>query len=205
MGEKLIMKPHAIMIALPYQGHLNPFVHLAIKLASKGITITFVHTEYAHHQISKSHQIYNSTISSSSEVDIFSEAGASGLDIRYTTISDGFPLEFDRDHNFVEYWESMILDFPLLVDELVGNIIESSDTSLFFPFLVADTFYLWPGTIAKKYNLVNVSFWTQPAIVFAINYYLNLLRENGHYPPKGMFFPTTIFPSSSPSFSYDLN
>ncbi|KAI3471882.1 hypothetical protein Pfo_028570 [Paulownia fortunei] len=170
------------MIAVPYQGHLNPFVHLAIKLASKGFTITFVHTEYAHHLISKSHQNYNSTSSSSSEVDFFSEARKSGLDIRYTTISDGFPLEFDRNHNVVEYWESMLHDFPSHVDEFVSKIIESSDPSL-FPFLVADTVYSWPGTIAKKYNLLNVSFWTEPALVFAISYYLDLLRENGHFPP----------------------
>ncbi|XP_011094740.1 UDP-glycosyltransferase 86A1-like [Sesamum indicum] len=181
MGEKYAVKLHAIMIAVPYQGHANPFTHLAIKLASKGFTITFVHTEDAHHRISKSYQKRNST-SNSNEVDIFSEARDSGLDIRYTTISDGFPLEFDRIHNIDEYWESMFHDFPSRVDEFIGNLIESSDPSL-VPFLVADTVYSWPATIAKKYNLVNVSFWTEPALVFAIsNYYFDLLSTNGHFP-----------------------
>ncbi|KAL0347167.1 UNVERIFIED_CONTAM: UDP-glycosyltransferase 86A1 [Sesamum calycinum] len=88
----------------------------------------------------------------SKEFDIFSEARDSGLDIRYTTISDGFPLEFDRHHNVDEYWESMFHDFP--------------------------------SPIAKKYNLVNVSFWTEPALVYAINnYYFDLLTANDHFPP----------------------
>ncbi|KAK6147035.1 hypothetical protein DH2020_017947 [Rehmannia glutinosa] len=181
MEDKLIMKPHAIMIALPYQGHLNPFVHLAIKLASKGCKITFVLTEHFHHQISKSHN--NTITTSSSEVDIFSEAGNSGLDIRYTTISDGFPLEFDRNLNLDEFWESLFNDFPSRVDEFVGKIIESSDVSLSPIFLVTDTAYSWTATIAKKYNILNVSFWTEPAMVFAICYYSDLLRQNGHFPP----------------------
>ncbi|KAK6147039.1 hypothetical protein DH2020_017951 [Rehmannia glutinosa] len=176
MEDKVVMKPHAIMIALPYQGHLNPFVHLAVKLASKGFKITFVLTQHFHHQISKSHN--NTITSSSDEVDIFSEAGNSGLDIRCTTISDGFPLEFDRNVNVGEFWESLFNDFPSRVDEFVGKIIKSSDLSL----LVTDTVYSWTGAIAKKYNLVNVSFWTEPAMVFAISYYSDLLRQNGHFP-----------------------
>lgn len=180
MQEK---KPHAIMIAVPYQGHLNPYVHLAIKLASKGFTVTFAHTEYAHHQISRSHENCNSTNES---INIFSKARDSGLDIRYTTISDGFPLDYDRVTNIVEFWESLLLDFPSIVDEFVGNVIKSCDPSS-VPFLVADTFVSWPVKIASKYNLVNVSFWTEPAIVFAIGYYLDLLRENGHYPPQGTY------------------
>ncbi|KAL0409941.1 UNVERIFIED_CONTAM: UDP-glycosyltransferase 86A1 [Sesamum latifolium] len=184
MGEKCVVKPHAIMISVPYQGHLNPFTHLAIKLASKGLTVTFVHTGDVHRQISKSHQNLNSTSSCNEvDIDIFSEARDSGLDIRYTTISDGFPLEFDRLHNVDEYWESMFRDFPSRVDEFIGNLMESSDPTL-LPFLVTDTIYSWPAAIAKKYNLVNVSFWTEPALVFAIDdYYFDLLRANGHFPP----------------------
>lgn len=47
-------KPHAIIIAFGLQGHVIPAVHLAIKLASKGLTITFVNTEVIHHEITKS-------------------------------------------------------------------------------------------------------------------------------------------------------
>ncbi|KAL8516664.1 hypothetical protein ACS0TY_015066 [Phlomoides rotata] len=75
-------------------------------------------------------------------------------------------------------------DFPIRVVEFVGKLLmESTDPSV-STFLIADTFGSWPAMVAHKYNLVNVSFWTMPAIVFAIDYYKNLLVENGHFPPK---------------------
>ncbi|KAI3472051.1 hypothetical protein Pfo_028739 [Paulownia fortunei] len=170
-------KPHAIMIPVPHQGHINPFIDLALKLASKGFVITFVHLEFVHHMVSKSHHS-NTTL----EADLFSEARKSGLDIRYATISDGFPLEFDRGLHLEEFWESMLLDFPARVDELVAKTIQSDPYLV--PFLVADTLFAWPPTIADKYNLVNVSFWTEPAIVFSLIYHSELLREKGHFPCK---------------------
>ncbi|KAL2250654.1 UDP-glycosyltransferase 86A1-like [Sesamum indicum] len=171
-------KPHAIMISIPYQGHINPFVNLALKIASKGFSITFVHFESVHHRVSKAHHLHcNKT-----QVDIFSEARESGLDIRYTTISDGLPVEFDRYSNFEEYWGRILRDFPARVDEFVGKIIQSDPYVDYF--FVADTFFPYPATIAEKYNLVNVSLWTQPALVFTLAYHLDLLRENGHFPCK---------------------
>ncbi|GFP85774.1 UDP-glycosyltransferase 86a1 [Phtheirospermum japonicum] len=172
------------MIAIPLQGHINPFVQLAIKLASKGFTITFVNTEYIHHQISTSN---------GNQFDIFAGARESGLDIRYATISDGFPLDFDRKQNMGVFWESMLSNFPLLVDEFVGKVlIEECSSSDHQMCLVADTFYTWPATIAEKYNMANVSFWTQPAMVYAISFHLDLLRENGHFPPTGNNEENTI-------------
>lgn len=189
-GSKLIlvaiakimkMKAHAIMISLSYQGHLNPFVDLAMKLASKGITVTLVLTDHTRHQIL-------AAANSSGDPDIFAEARASGLDVRETTISDGFPLDFDRHLNVVEFWESLLADFPSIVADFVGDLIASSDPSSPPPFLVSDTFAAWPSMVADKYKLVNVSFWTQPATVFSINYHRHLLAQNGHHPPKGFPF-----------------
>ncbi|KAL3628504.1 hypothetical protein CASFOL_027550 [Castilleja foliolosa] len=170
-------KPHAIMISLHLQGHIIPFVNLAIKLASKGFTITFAHLDYIHHQISKSH--HNTT-----EIDIFARARESGLDIHYTTINDGLPVDFDRAANFNLHLENFQHQFPDKVDELVSKIITQPDSNSDY-FLIADTFCLWSERIAKKYNLVNVSFWTEPALVFSLYYHLDLLRENGHVPVTG--------------------
>lgn len=163
------------MIALPYQGHITPYVNLAIKLASNGFSITFVHLEFIHHQLSSAQD------STQTEPDLFSQVRKSGLDIHYTTISDGFPLEFDRHSDY--YWHTMLRDFPARVDEFVENIIQSDPLS--GHFLVTDTMFTWPSTIAKKYNMVNVSFWTEPALVFSLCYHLELLKENGHFPCGG--------------------
>ncbi|XP_057779194.1 UDP-glycosyltransferase 86A1-like [Salvia miltiorrhiza] len=162
-------KWHAIMISLPHQGHINPFVHLALKLASKGFTVTFVHLESVHYKLGR-------------EADPFSEARRSGLDIRYATIGDGLPLEFDRDLHFEEHWRVMMRDFPARVDEFVGKAMRSDPDWEYL--LVTDTFYPWPAVVAPKYNLVNVSFWTQTALTFALPYHWHLLQLNGHFPCK---------------------
>ncbi|KAL3839678.1 hypothetical protein ACJIZ3_024269 [Penstemon smallii] len=177
MATKKNQKPHAIMISFHLQGHIIPFVNLAIKLASKGFSVTFAHNEFIHHQISKSQSVTNST-----EIDIFSQARSSGLDINYTTISDGFPVDFNRSANFNLVLESFINKFPDKVDEFVGKLVQSNSSDY---FLIADTFSVWSAKIAKKYGLVNVSFWTEPALVFSLYYHLQLLRENGHVPVNG--------------------
>lgn len=100
---KNLQNTHAIMIPYPLQGHVIPFVHLAMKLASKGFIITFINTQSIHHLITKS-QPNNTTISE----DIFAGARESGLDIRYATVSDGFPLGFDRSLNHDQFMEGIL-------------------------------------------------------------------------------------------------
>lgn len=168
-------KPHAIMIPYPYQGHINPFVHLAIKLASKGFIVTFVNTKSVHHQISKAQ-------TGCKRDDIFAKARQSGLDIRYATVNDGFPLSFDRSLNEDQFVEGLIHVFSAHIDELVGNLVHSESESESPPTcLIADTFFVWGSSIARKYNLLFVSFWTEPALVLTLYYHLDLLRQNGHF------------------------
>ncbi|KAG8376595.1 hypothetical protein BUALT_Bualt09G0079900 [Buddleja alternifolia] len=175
--EERQLKPHAIIIPLPHQGHINPFINLSLKLASNGFAITFVNLEFIHQMLSKSHHI-NAT----NEFDLFAEARKSGLDICYTTISDGFSPEFDRGIHLEEFWKSMLQNFPARVDEFVGKTIKSDP--YLDSFLVIDTFFSWASQVAEKYNLVNVSFWTEPALVFSLGYHLDLMKENGLFPLK---------------------
>ncbi|KAK4353591.1 hypothetical protein RND71_025785 [Anisodus tanguticus] len=170
------IKLHAIMIPVPLQGHIVPFINLAIKLASKGLTITIVNTQQIHQRLMKAQSISDGTL----DYDIFSEARKSGLDIQYTTISDGFPLNFDRAGNHDQYMEGLFHVFSAHVDDLVGNLVNSNHNPP-VSCLIADTFYVWPSEIAKKYNLVNISFWTEPALAFTSYYHMDLLRINGHF------------------------
>ncbi|KAF4369901.1 hypothetical protein F8388_011771 [Cannabis sativa] len=169
---------HIVIFPLPLQGHVIPAVHLAIKLASKGFIITFVNTQLIHHQITKS---LNQNDIDDVVVDIFAGAREAGLDIRYRTVSDGFPLSFDRVLNREQY----ILEGPLGVhmpapmEELMGDLVKSADPSV--SVFIADTFFSWQSSIAKKYDLVSVSFWTEPALVFSLYYHLDLLKINGHF------------------------
>ncbi|KAH7511981.1 UDP-glycosyltransferase 86A1 [Ziziphus jujuba] len=166
-------KPHAVLFPYPLQGHVIPSVPLAVKLASNGFTITFINTHFIHHQIKISQP--NPTDND----DIFSEARKSGLDIRYQVIGDGFPLGFDRSLNHDLFWEVFPKVFPTHVEELLDDMVPSSEPPL--TCLIADTFFTFFSMIAAKYNLVNISFWTEPALVLTLYYHMDLLKENGHF------------------------
>ncbi|CAL5419896.1 unnamed protein product [Camellia sinensis] len=187
MADKDHKKLHAIMIAYPLQGHIIPTVHLAIKLASKGVTITFINTQPIHHQISKSNPPPPPPSSTAVDGgDFFAGARNSGLDIRYATVCDGLPLGFDRSLNHDQFMECLLHVFSAHVDELVGKIVRSElESECPVTCLIADTFFVWPSVIAKKYNLVHVSFWTEPALVLTLYYHLELLRKNGHFASHG--------------------
>ncbi|KAL8036217.1 hypothetical protein ABFX02_12G145000 [Erythranthe guttata] len=173
---KKVHKPHAILFPYPLQGHVIPFVNLAVKLASNGFKITFINTESIHHQITKAKDG-----PALGQDDIFAQARKSGLEIQYATVSDGFPLGFDRSMNHDQFFEGILHVFPAHVDELVGKLVEADPT---INALIVDTFYVWPSFIAEKYNLVNISFFTEPALVFTLYYHLELLRKNGHFASK---------------------
>lgn len=164
-------KPHALMFPYPLQGHVIPFVNLALKLASNGFTTTFINTDSIHHQISRSRGI-------DPDDDIFLGARKSGLDTRYATITDGFPLGFDRSLHHDQFFEGIMHVFPAHVDELVGKMVLEDPT---IDTLIVDTFYVWPSSIARKHNLVNVSFFTEPALVLTSYYHAHLLEKNGHF------------------------
>lgn len=164
-------KPHAILVCYPLQGHVIPTIHLAIKLAQKGFTITFINTESTHYQITQKN----------SKTDIFSSIqGHHDLDIRYMTVSDGLPLDFDRSLNHDQFMASLLHVFSAHVEEALVKTIESKlDPPV--NCLIADSFFVFPGKLAKKYGLLYISFWTEPALVFTLYYHLHLLKLNGHF------------------------
>ncbi|GAA0138626.1 hypothetical protein Leryth_007578 [Lithospermum erythrorhizon] len=171
-------KPHAIMIPYPYQGHITPFVYLAMKLASNGFTITFINTHSVHYHITNA-QAKAVVDQENGSADIFAKARELGLDIRYATVNDGFPLKFDRSLNHDQFMEGVLHVLSSHVDDLVENLVEKSDPPI--TCLIADTFFVWGSMVARKYNLVHVSFWTEPALVLTLYYHLDLLRKNGHF------------------------
>lgn len=180
--QQQLIKPHAIMVPVPLQGHLIPFVQLALKLASKGFTITFINTQITHAKIARARSLDGESF----DDDIFSGVrNLHGFDIRYVTLSDGFPLSFDRSRNHNEFMEGMFLAFSNNVDDLIGNL-RSSNVNPPVSYLIADSFFVWPSAVAKKHRLVNISFWTEPALAFTMYYHKDLLRIHGHFGSQGI-------------------
>jgi hypothetical protein len=171
-------KPHAVVMPYPVQGHVIPAVHLALRLAERGFTVTFVNTESVHHKIT----------SGAGTADIFATARTSSssdhqlpLDVRYELVSDGFPLGFDRSRHHDQFMEGLLHVFSAHAEDLLRRVVTHPATTC----LVIDTFFVWPATLARKLGVPYVSFWTEPALVFNLYYHMDLLTKNGHFRCKG--------------------
>nr|XP_009398946.1 PREDICTED: UDP-glycosyltransferase 86A2-like [Musa acuminata subsp. malaccensis] len=167
-----IPKHHAIFVAAPFQGHFTPAANFAVKIAARGFIVTFVTTEAFHHQ---------RTASGAVSVDgheVFADARSMGLDIRYELVSDGLPVTFDRYMHRDQFSDAFYHLLPAHVEELMRKLLLAENP---IDVLISDTFAVWPSTLAKKFGLPYVSFWTEPALVFAIYYHMHLLVENGHF------------------------
>ncbi|KAJ8499638.1 hypothetical protein OPV22_010190 [Ensete ventricosum] len=171
-GSEGIPMHHALFVAAPFQGHFTPSANFAVKLAARGFIITFVTTEAFHHQ---------RTASGAVSVDgheVFANARSMGMDIRYELVSDGLPVSFDRDMHRDQFSDAFYHLLPAHVEELMRKLLLAEPP---IDVLISDTFAVWPSTLAKKFGLPYVSFWTESALVFAIYYHMNLLVENGHF------------------------
>ncbi|URD96124.1 UDP-glucoronosyl and UDP-glucosyl transferase [Musa troglodytarum] len=166
-----IPKHHALFVAPPFQGHFTPAANFAVKLAARGFIVTFVTTEAFHHQRAASGAV------SDDGHEVFADARSMGMDIRYEFVSDGLPVSFDRAMHRDQFSDAFYHLLPAHVEELMRKLLLAESP---IDVLISDTFAMWPSTLAKKFGLPYVSFWTEPALVFALYYYMHLLVENGH-------------------------
>ncbi|KAG0451960.1 hypothetical protein HPP92_025971 [Vanilla planifolia] len=187
-GSAQPTKNHILLVPYPLQGHIIPAVHLALKLAAAGFSITFVNTEAVHHQTVLAHQLLPSPIiegGGGSHRDIFAAARAYGLDIRYELVGDGLPVCFDRSLHHDEFMSHLLHCLRDNVEALVRRLPSLS-------CLIADTFFVWPATLARSLSIPYVSFWTEPALVFSVYYHMDLLRQHGHFPASADEHQTEI-------------
>uniref|UniRef100_M8CFR6 Cytokinin-N-glucosyltransferase 1 n=1 Tax=Aegilops tauschii TaxID=37682 RepID=M8CFR6_AEGTA len=171
-GGRRPAKPHAVVIAYPYQGHVIPAAPLALRLAARGFAVTFVNTESVHEQTARALGVDRH------RYDIFAGARASSdhkepLDVRYELVSDGFPLGFDRSLNHDQFKEGELHVLAAHVEDLLRRLVVDPASTC----LVADTFFVWPATLAKKFGVPYVSFWTEPALIFNLYYHMDLSRR----------------------------
>jgi len=164
---------HALVIPLPLQSHIIPMMHLAEKLSSAGLIVTFVTTHHTHSQITKAHS--NSNSNRSTEVDpIHLRARNLGLDIRSAQISDGLPFNFDRSGRFLDHMRSM----ENMGEELKNLIQSLNKTGIPISCVIADPILYWSLDVTKKFGIPWISFWTQSTIVYSIYYHVHLLEAH---------------------------
>lgn len=178
-------KPHAVVVAYPLQGHVIPVVHLALRLAARGFAVTFVSTEAVHDQTARALGV------DPDGYDPFAAARARAQeegppppplgDVSYALVSDGLPVGFDRSLNHDDFMGALFHALPAHVEQLLRRVVVEPRAT----FLVADTFFVWPATLARRLGIAYVSFWTEPALIFNLYYHIDLLTQNGHFRCNG--------------------
>ncbi|KAJ7944474.1 Glycosyltransferase [Quillaja saponaria] len=192
---------HVLMVSQPYQGHLNPMLKFAIRLASKGIHVTLATTEIARHRMFK----HKTSIASHLETD------SENPSIQLAFFSDGLTLDFDRDANFDSYLNSMRIAGSENFSKLVTNLTNKGQK---FSCIIVNPFVPWFVDVAVDHGIPCAMLWIQACAIYSI--YYRYFKNVNPFPkfenPNESFelpgipslkvkdLPSFILPSSLPCF-----
>ncbi|KAM0936316.1 putative 7-deoxyloganetin glucosyltransferase [Dioscorea sansibarensis] len=161
------VKPHAICIPYPAQGHINPMLKLAKVLHSNGFHITFVNTEYNHRRLLRAQ-------------GLLSLSGVN--DFGFETIPDGL-AESDEDttQHVPSLCYSTMTNCLGPFRRLLGKLSDPPVTCV-----VADGIMTFAVEAASEFHIPGVLFWTTSACgLMAFLHYQNLI-DRGLVPLKDM-------------------
>ncbi|KAF3445850.1 hypothetical protein FNV43_RR11027 [Rhamnella rubrinervis] len=166
------VRPHAVCVPFPAQGHVNPMLKLAKLLHYKGFHITFVNTEFNHRRLLKSrgHDSLN------------------GLpNFSFKTIPDGLPFS-DADATqdvpslFVATTNNCLIPFRHLLKQL--NDTPSSSNVPPVTCIVSDCIMSFTLDASQELGIPNVLFWTSSPCSFLGYIKYQALAEKGIIPLK---------------------
>ncbi|GMQ10163.1 hypothetical protein CsSME_00053274 [Camellia sinensis var. sinensis] len=136
--EKTKQIPHVIVLTYPAQGHINPLLQFAKRLASKGLKATLATTHYT------VPSIHTKTIS-------------------IEPISDGYDQSgYNQAPNLPTYLDS----FKTVGSKTLSDLIfKYKDSDSPVTCLVYDSLLLWGLEVAKKHGIYGAAFLTNSASV----------------------------------------
>ncbi|XP_044498648.1 UDP-glycosyltransferase 74F2-like [Mangifera indica] len=183
MEEKIYRAAHVLVIPYPRQGHINPALQLAKRLASKGLKTTIAITKFIFKTIQPQPP----------------------SSLQFETISDGFDERgrFAEAVSVHDYLQKMEAAGSKTLAELITKYKNSSNP---IDCIVYDTFLPWALEVAKQFGLLGAAFFTQTCAVNYIYYlvYNGLLKV----PVSSTAAPVSITglpllePQDLPSFVY---
>ncbi|KAH9318010.1 hypothetical protein KI387_019779, partial [Taxus chinensis] len=175
MGRSLNKKPHAVMVPFPAQGHINPMMQIAKKLAvEEGFAVTFVNTEYHHQRIVTANN-------NNQKSGLVGEAQAIG--IRLVSISDGLDPHESRNH-FTKLANSLEATSGPLLCRLIEEMQEKGDE---VTCLIVDTgSSYWAFEATKHLDISRGVFWTALTATYSTFYHAATLISSGIITSKGI-------------------
>jgi len=142
---------HVMVVPFPAQGHINPMLQFAKRLASKNVGVTFVTTEANHKRMLQAH-------------GATSGASKKPGEVRFETIPDG--LTSDSERSDLVVLSEMLYNIGGVK---LGNLIERLNAQgTQISCIVQDSFMGWVPEVAKKFKIPSAFFWTQSCAAYSI-------------------------------------
>ncbi|KAJ7968241.1 Glycosyltransferase [Quillaja saponaria] len=167
-----VVKPHAVLIPLPAQGHINSMLKLAKLLHFKGFHITFVNTEFTHKRLLKSRGLN----------------ALDGLpDFKYESIPDGLPpTDVDAAQDIQSLGESVKKTCLLPLRNLLAKLNNSASSGVVPPVscIVSDGVMTFSIKAAQELRIPFVVFRTISACGFLCYAHCRSLLDKGTIPLK---------------------
>ncbi|KAF3620723.1 putative DEAD-box ATP-dependent RNA helicase 22-like [Capsicum annuum] len=135
------IEPHVIFVPYPSQGHINPLLQFAKRLASKGVKATIATTKY--------------TVNSIHSPNISVEPISDGFD------EGGFSQAQKADILLKSFEENG----SRTLSQLITNYKNSTHS---VSCIVYDSFLPWAFDVAKKHGIYGAAFFTNSATVCAV-------------------------------------
>jgi len=148
---------HVLVVPYPSQGHINPMLQFAKRLASKNLQVTFVTTEENRERMLQAQ-------------DPVTGESNSSLKIQFETISDGLPLDFNRSKDRQMRWDMLCKMGGFTLANLIKRLNAQGNNIC---CVVYDSLLYWVPEVAKKFNIPVAFFWTQSCAVYSIYYHFN--------------------------------
>ncbi|GLJ25357.1 hypothetical protein SUGI_0485570 [Cryptomeria japonica] len=164
LGEQeRIKRPHVVVFPCPGQGHMNPLMEFAKRLAYRNLHVTFIVTERVKKQIIQARE--------------GADAHVQLPNIKIETISDGLSSDCEETKDV-----DMIIDLlrkvgGLAFERLIERLNSQGDT---VSCIVYDSLMSWIPHIANKFKVPSAFFWTQSCAVYSIYYhfYTGMVKAN---------------------------
>lgn len=139
--EETKYKGHVVVLPYPSQGHINPLLQFAKRLASKGVKATLAATRY--------------TLNSICAANVTVEPISDGFD-------DGGFAQAKKEDVFLESFKA---NGSTTLSQLIQKFQDSG-----FPVncIVYDSFLPWALDVAKQHGIYGASFFTNSAAVSSI-------------------------------------
>lgn len=160
---------HVLVLPFPAQGHVNPLMHFARRLANLGSKVTFVNTDFNLRRVLSA---------------MGGRSDPTGSCVNLVSIPDGMDPEDDRT-DIGKLCEAMLITMPKKLQDLIEDINKNHPITC----IVVDGCMGWAREVADKLGIRVAMFWPASAAIFGqLASIPNLIRD-GYIDSDGKFFP----------------